>query len=247
MHVQNDRNTKQQDLLTPGTEQSDSGNAQRSRQQRPATEKPTAGAAGHARAKGTAAPQYQLRPEVLQEQLYYAQLYLDAVRRQPVQPAEDVHFVQRHLDALRRQTGSTSVVQQPPIIQQPLPAQESPALWERLLRGIVFGIMIVVAVHDVTFGGVKGCALAILFLLPQTFFVVLLFVFPDTFPATQPWEQQVRTGLLLLTYTLVAWWHCDAAKDIVKNETNDPESLFILCYHGFFLLAAFLLSKAFIS
>jgi hypothetical protein len=134
-----------------------------------------------------------------------------------------------------------------PVIVQPLPAQQPlPQRW-RLVRGVLSGLVIGACVFPVIFGGVKGCVLATVFLLIQTGLVLLLFVFPDSTPPTQPWEQHLRTGLLLSVSTLIAVKHCTMANDLVKNEANDPWLLAIFCCHGFYLLAAFLLSHVFIS
>jgi hypothetical protein len=118
------------------------------------------------------------------------------------------------------------------------PLQSTPAVWRRLLRGVGT----VVSLLKLLFGGFMGFVLAIIFMLPQTFHVVLLFMFPARFRANPAWEQAVITALILLAYTLTAYQHCKAAK-----QYEETSSLPIIGLHILFLLSSFLLSKVFFS
>jgi hypothetical protein len=137
------------------------------------------------------------------------------------------------------------VVQPPPIIPQPPPQQAAPPVWVWFLRGM--GLAVSFLYH--LYGGAIGMAYALFFLLPQTFLVVVLFLFPTLFPANSPrppWEHFVSTALLLLAYTITAYQHCEAVKHHNKFEQDDIGTLPIICLYSFYLLAWFLAAKVFL-
>ena len=145
----------------------------------------------------------------------------------------------------RKPAASKPVTQPTPVVTQPTPVQRQPAAWQRLFRGS--GLVVSFLYH--LYGGAIGVTYALLFLLPQTFFVVVLFLFPALFPANPPrlpWEHIVSTALLLLAYTLTAHQHCAAVKHHNKWEQDDIGTLPVICFHGFYLLVWFLAAKVFL-